>query len=95
MLIMPLKYALLIGLALSLHCLDDSGSSVSWYAALKMTEYAYGPFGGKTYAVRYMQYFDADHLHSEIQDRPINQTTFMTYTLGQLNSDSVSYVLYK
>ena len=93
--VMKSRLALVLGVVLALNCLDDSGSSVSWYAALKMTEYADGPYGGKTYAVIDLQYFDADHLDSEIMDRALNDTTFMTYTLNQLNSDSVSYVLYK
>ena len=86
---------LLIALALSLSCLDDSGNAVSWYSALKLTKYANGPFQGKTFAVPFTQYFDASNLENKLQDRAINQTTFMTYTLNQLNSDTVSYVLYK
>jgi hypothetical protein len=89
------RLLLLAVTALSLNCLDNTGNAVDWYAALKLTQYAKGPFGGKTYAVRFPQYFDADHLTSVLQTNALNSTTFMTYTFDQLNNDGVSYVLYK
>lgn len=93
--IMLSRCVVLVALVLSLNCLDDSGNAVSWYTALKLTKYANGPFQGKTFAVPSKQYFDASHLENKLQDRALNQSTFMTYTLNQLNSDTVSYVLYK
>ena len=79
--------------AFALNCLNNQGSAVPWYAALKLTQYANGPFSGKTFAVRTRQYFDQENLQSVLQPRALNDTTFMTYTLNQLNSGEVSYVL--
>ena len=76
----------------SLSCLDSSGSPQDYWVMLKAPEVAgVPPVPGKAY-----MYIDRSHLSPVFNPQPLNLTSAMTATLGQLNTDStISYILYK
>mmetsp|Transcript_17231 Transcript_17231/g.31042 ORF Transcript_17231/g.31042 Transcript_17231/m.31042 type:complete len:90 (-) Transcript_17231:13033-13302(-) len=75
----------------SVRCIDGSGNTQKWWAAIKLPSAAKAPpLPGKSFT-----YFDETHLSSTVWPNAINDTSFLTKTLAQLNDDSVSVIYYK
>lgn len=91
-----LLLALAIQAVSSVQCLDGSGNSQNWWAAIKLPSSAKAPPSpGKSYTVRAKQYFDETHLTETVWPNAINSTSFLTKTLAQLNDPTVSVIYYK
>jgi len=74
----------------ALDCYDNYGNAVDWFTLIKLPEVTGAPpIPGKSY-----MFFDSSHTNPQVNDRALNLTSPITYTLNQFNKDKSINVLF-